>query len=95
MAVTKAEDLISFRFTVMEENFKEIKTEMKAWFAEIFARLDWMDEKYPSMREHFENKEKIKALETKVEGINLRIATWSGAIIIIAYIAQQLIEKWK
>lgn len=91
----KPEDLTSFRFTTMEENFREMKNQMNAWFAKIFDRLDWMDEKYPSMREHFENKEKIRTLEEKVDGINIRIASWSGSIIIGAYIAQQLIEKWK
>lgn len=95
MAPSKKEDITSFRFSVMEENFKELKIEMNAGFEKIFARLDGMDSKYPSMREHFENKEKIKALETKVEGINIRIATWSGSIIILAYIAQQIAEKWK
>ena len=48
------------------------------------------------MKEHYDNREKIKELEGKVDKINGKIALWSGSIIVIAYFAQQFIERiWK
>lgn len=42
-----------------------------------------------------EDKQRFKDMEKKVEKIDLRIASWSGSLIIVAFIAQQLFEKWK
>lgn len=89
-------ELNNFRFETMEKNIQELKQEMHAGFEKIFARFDSMDNRYPSIKEHYENKEKIKELEGKVEKINTKIALWSGSIIILGYMAQQLFEKlWK
>lgn len=86
----------------MEENIRDIREESKAtrdemrvWFKEIIARFDGLDNKYVSIELYKEEKEKVKNLEKKVEGINMKIASWSGSIIILGYIAQQLIDKWK
>ena len=95
MAPAKKDELTSYKISCMETDLKEMKSEMATNFEKIFARFDSMEGKYPSMREHFENKEKIKALENKVEGINMKIASWTGSIIIIMYFVQQFLEKWK
>lgn len=93
---TKEKELTSYRIEVMEKNIVEFRDEMRLGFDRINAKLDGLDSKYPSMKEHFENREKIKELEGKVEKINGKIAMWSGSLLILAFLAQQLFDKlWK
>ena len=80
----------------MEKNIEKLEKSMNDGFEKIFARFDSMNSQYPSMRDHMENERKIRELQDKVDKINTKIALWSGSIIILAYIAQQLFEKvWR
>lgn len=90
------EEINNFRFETMEKNIEKLEKSMNDGFDKIFARFDSMNSQYPSMRDHMENERKIRELQDKVDKINTKIALWSGSIIILAYIAQQLFEKvWR
>lgn len=88
MTKAEREQLFDYKFQVVEEKI----TALDSKTSRILQKLDEMDGKYVTKHEHENNEKRIEKLEGKVESFNIKVATWAGAISVIAFIIAKL---WK
>lgn len=99
MTKAEREQLFDYKIQVVEEKISALDSKleknnaaMDSKMNRILQKLDEQDGKYVTKHEHENNEKRIEKLEGKVESFNIKVATWAGAISVIAFIIAKL---WK
>ena len=75
MTKGEKEELVNYKFQVMEDKINAIDAKM----ARVLEKLDEMGGKFVSREDHEENKKRIERLEEKTNGFDQRMAWYAGA----------------
>ena len=75
MTKGEKEELVNYKFQVMEDKINAIDAKM----ARVLEKLDEMGGKFVSREDHDDNKKRIERLEEKTNGFDQRMAWYAGA----------------
>lgn len=86
--------------STLQTAMDKMEKQMSEWFEKIMRKFDELPWKFVNKEEHYENRERIKSLETdlksakdKVQSIDVKLAGWSTWIIVIVFFIQQFLSK--